>query len=123
RMLKRKDKNGRPKFIDPEEEERKRQHKAMNRACYERTMEKEKLRAASDELRASPVTEQAWEQDGKAVPALLRRAKDPGIGLRGYTPRIATRIVRLLRWGRRPHNTLTRRRRASEKAYEFCDTS
>jgi hypothetical protein len=132
RMLKRKDKNGKPKFIDPEEEERKRQHKAMNRACYERTMEKyrrleeEQLRVASDELRASVMTEQVSEQEDKVVPALLvRRAKGPGIVMRGCKPRRAK--TRLLRWGRRPQNSLipplTAERRASEKAYELCDTS
>ncbi|MBO9567130.1 MAG: hypothetical protein J7621_30435, partial [Niastella sp.] len=82
--LKRKDKNGRPKFIDPEEEERKRQHKAMNKACYERTMEKyrrleeeEQLRATSDELRASDNEQPAFS---------LRRAvgyKSCSVVLRG----------------------------------------
>jgi hypothetical protein len=41
RMLKRKGKDGKPKWRDPEEEERKRLRKAMNDACYERTMEKQ----------------------------------------------------------------------------------
>jgi hypothetical protein len=97
RLLKRKDKHGRPRYRDLEEEERRRQHKAMNRACYERTMEKqrrlaeeEKLRATSFELRASAVTEQVLEQEDKAIPALpVQRAKGPGIVMRGCKPRIA----------------------------------
>jgi hypothetical protein len=135
RLLKRKDKHGRSRYRDLEEEERKRQHKAMNKACYERTMEKyrrlaeeqlleEKLRATSFEPRASTVTEQALEQEVKAVPALLRRAKGPGIVMRGCKPRRAK--TRLRRWGQRSHNSLIpqlARRRARKKAFELSDTS
>jgi hypothetical protein len=55
RMLKRKGKDGKPKWRDPEEEERKRQHKAMNDACYERTMERQRLALIEEEkLQATP---------------------------------------------------------------------
>lgn len=85
RMLKRKGKDGKPKWIDPEEVERKRLHKEMNAACYARTMEKqrrlaeeelraeEKLRVTSFEPRASVATEQVLEQEDKAVPILQHR--------------------------------------------------
>jgi hypothetical protein len=146
RLLKRKDKHGRPRYIDFEEEERKRQHKAMNRACYERTMEKyrrlaEEQLLAEEKLRVAQGCVEHWakaqegdrnfypgpkgpgnserekvlEQGDKAVPALLvRRAEGPGIVMRGCKPRIAK--TRLLRWGQRPHNSLARRRRASEES-------
>lgn len=79
RLLKRKGKDGKPKWRDPEEEERKRQHKAMNDACYQRTMEKEdKRRVASVEPRAS----EREEVPVLLRPSLLRRAKGPGIEVR-----------------------------------------
>jgi hypothetical protein len=80
RLLKRKGKDGKPKWRDLEEEERKRQHKAINEACYKRTAEKEeKLRAASVEPRA---LELEREVPALLQPSLLRRAKDPGIEAR-----------------------------------------
>jgi hypothetical protein len=81
RMLKRKDKNGKPKFRDPEEEERKRQHKAMNDACYERTMEKQK------QLRAASFGQRALQMEGNASASVRQRPQSPGIKLRNYKPR------------------------------------
>jgi hypothetical protein len=45
-LLRQKNKYGKPKWRNPEEEERKRQRKALNDAAWQRTLEKEKLLAA-----------------------------------------------------------------------------
>ncbi|MBO9561305.1 MAG: hypothetical protein J7621_00970 [Niastella sp.] len=84
RMLKRKGKDGKPKWRDPEEEERKRQHKAMNDVCYERTMEKQRL--AKEKLRSASVEPRALEGEVKTAASLLlqQRTQSPGIGLQGY---------------------------------------
>jgi hypothetical protein len=125
RLLKRKGKDGKPKWRDLEEEERKRQHKAMNEACYQRTLEKQRLALIEeDKLRAAQSSIEDWAkaQEGcdfypgpkgpgnmsvepraleqhdevsaglqpSLQPSLLRRAKGPGIELRGCKPRRAT---------------------------------
>jgi hypothetical protein len=102
RLLKRKGKDGKPKWRDPEEEERKRQHKAMNDACYKRTMEKQRLEEEKLRVAQSNIEHWAKAQEGDVsypgpkgpgnsnAARLLRRAKGPGIELRGYKPRRAT---------------------------------
>jgi hypothetical protein len=56
-LLRLKDKYGKPKFIDPEKEEEKRQRKAMNDACYTRTMER--LAKQQQQAQECPLLQQA----------------------------------------------------------------
>jgi hypothetical protein len=111
RMLKRKGKDGKLKWRDPEEEERKRQHKAMNKACYERTMEKQRRLAEDEELRATQSDVEHWAKAQEEGNDLYPGPKGPGnIG------------AAHLRRGRRPHNRLipplaAGRRASEERAY------
>ncbi|NII29046.1 hypothetical protein HB364_28465 [Pseudoflavitalea sp. X16] len=108
RLLKRKDKNGKPKWRDPEEEERKRLAKERNAAAYARLLEKEKqlaqqnLEQADQQPKGGPTLSQ-WviTQDGlitltKRPPETRRDALEITSQNQNSIPRIPPRNFRII---------------------------